>query len=131
MKKQSNRHLRHGFTLMELLTAMAVGIILINAAMVGFILFRKAVLRTERLVAQNILYQGMMQWVATHGTIDGYPVGKQAKLIGRSEITSTPINILNREIAELRLRDYTQGGNSDIPPLYFSQLSPSNLSTTP
>jgi prepilin-type N-terminal cleavage/methylation domain-containing protein len=126
------RNLVTGFTLIELLMSMAIGLVVVNAAFICFFHARKAIVRTERQGAQNALYQNMMQWAATNGSIGAFPTGKQVKSIGRSNdsayVADSHCEILRRNVAVLKLKDFDPNGVADIPPLYITCLESSPVS---
>jgi len=119
---------RQGFTLLELLMSMAIGLVVVNAAFVCFFFARKAMVKAENLGSQVSLQHSMMQWTATTGSISDFPVGKQSGTFGRSDdplyIANQEFRVLGRKIARLQIKDYAATANAiqSPPPLYFACL---------
>jgi hypothetical protein len=76
------RH-RSAFTLVELLVALAVGMLVIQIAFIAFFFIQKYIRRIERIDAMNLVAQSAVLWTITRPTKVGeYPQGAQSRNIG-------------------------------------------------
>ena len=79
---------RAGFTIVEVLVALGIGIFLVNVAVYAFIYDQKLISRIEVIGAKNDVLANMVQWSIAkqhYGTC--YPVGPQFKQIGAAAVT--------------------------------------------
>ena len=76
------RH-RSAFTLVELLVALAVGMLVIQIAFIAFFFIQKYIRRIERIDAWNLAVQSSVLWTISRPTkIAVYPPGPQSHKIG-------------------------------------------------
>lgn len=76
------RH-RSAFTLVELLVALAVGMLVIQIAFIAFFFIQKYIRRIERIDAMNLVAQSAVLWtISRPDKVDQYPWGPQSRNIG-------------------------------------------------
>lgn len=72
---------RVGFTLVEIMVAMAVGMVLLNAAFALLSQTQKFIRRIEKTGLRSEIMQGQIMWVLSGGGAD-YPAGLQSGMTG-------------------------------------------------
>ncbi len=81
-------HPRHGFTLAEVLVALAVGLMVVNVALAAFTADRSLIRRIQAVGAETEVERSLVLWAITHpnqGT--AYPAGIQFHQIGAAAVT--------------------------------------------
>jgi prepilin-type N-terminal cleavage/methylation domain-containing protein len=95
-------NLRCAYTLIEILLAMAIGLMVLNAAFVAFVNTGKFFHRIETISAKNDVAQSAIVWSIAKSSLDGYPTNTgQFRRIGVTGIDATPATYRKITIAQV------------------------------
>jgi len=74
MNRLINKPRTSGFTLTELLVALAIGMMVVQVAFSSFIMVQKFINRIQRMEAASKVLQGAIIWYIHNGDLSTYPV---------------------------------------------------------
>lgn len=98
---------RRGFTLVELLVSLAVGMLVVQVAFISFFFIHKYIRRIERVDASNQTAQAAVLWAISRPTIAGTPpYGPVAHNIGLLTPPPAPAFAAARRIYTFSIHDF-------------------------
>jgi hypothetical protein len=96
---------KSGFTLTEMLTALAVGMFVLNIAFASFFFTQKFVRKTEALGSKNDVLKSRILWLMTTRSDSKYPIGSQFRQIGVASMNYA--DGPDKGYAKVELTDYS------------------------
>lgn len=101
-----NRHTQRGYTLVEMLVALAVGMAVMQIAFASFFFIQKFVRQIERIDGLNQVAQATVLWsIGKPSLAAGFPLGEQISRVGVPKPPAIGIVVAN-DRAQYLLRDH-------------------------